>query len=148
MAIDIRSLGPSDRPAWDVLWAGYLAFYETDLAPAVTELTWSRLHDPAEMTQGFGAFDGDDLVGICHFLMHRSTWARGWYCYLEDLFTDPRHRGRGVARMLIEATGDRARAAGAEKLYWQTHTSNVVARSLYDQVAAHEGFVVYERAIR
>ena len=148
MSTVVRSLTPQDRGAWDVLWAGYLRFYATDLDPVVTELTWQRFGDEGEPVHALGAFDADGrLVGICHHVLHRSTWSSTSYCYLEDLFTVPDARGTGVGRALIEATAEAARGAGADKLYWQTHATNATARALYDRVARHEGFVVYDRPL-
>lgn len=147
MDVAIRPLEPADRPAWAVLWAGYLEFYESTLPPEVTERTWGRLLDPAEPMGSLVAVHqpSGEVVGLCHHLFHRSTWSPTTYCYLEDLFVAPEHRGGGVARALIEATAAAARAAGATKLYWQTHETNARARALYDQVAHHDGFLVYER---
>ncbi|MFD5427947.1 GNAT family N-acetyltransferase [Streptomyces sp. NPDC127084] len=145
--LDIRPLAPADRAAWEPLWKAYLDFYDHVLPPAVTDLTWSRFSDPAEPMGALGAWSDGALAGVCHHVLHRSTWAAGTYCYLEDLFTTPGSRGRGVGRALIEATAAAAREAGAEKLYWQTHSGNTTARALYDRVARHEGFVVYERPL-
>lgn len=146
MTVQIRPLEPNDRPAWDQLWAGYLAFYETDLAAEVSDATFARLLDPAEPMGALVAVDGrGGLVGLCHHVRHRSTWSPTAYCYLEDLFVDPAARGGGVARALIEATAEAALAAGCTKLYWQTHEGNATARRLYDGVAAHDGFIVYGR---
>jgi GNAT superfamily N-acetyltransferase len=141
----IRPLEPGDRAAWDPLWRGYLVFYEEDLPDEVTDLTWSRFFDAAEPMGVIGAFVDVNLVGFCHHLFHRSTWADGPYCYLEDLFVSPDSRGSGAGRALIEATADIARAAGAENLYWHTRTGNATARALYDQVASRQVDVVYER---
>jgi GNAT superfamily N-acetyltransferase len=146
MPVATRSIEPTDRERWSALWAGYLAFYETKLAPEVTDLTWARLLDPSEPVAGLVAVDeaSGEVVGLCHHLFHRSTWSPGNYCYLEDLFVAPEHRGGGAARALIEATAAAASAAGATKLYWQTHRDNARARRLYDQVASHDGFLVYD----
>ncbi|MEU6084379.1 GNAT family N-acetyltransferase [Streptomyces sp. NPDC047108] len=146
-SLDVLPLSPGDRDAWDPLWQGYLDFYEHALPPRINDLTWARICDPAEPVGGLGAWADGTLVGICHHILHRSTWAEGTNCYLEDLFTSPSSRGRGVGRALIEATADAARKAGAEKLYWQTHADNSTARALYDRVARHEGFLVYERPL-
>ena len=43
------------------------------------------------------------IVGIVHYLYHRSTWTMGNYCYLQDLFTAEEARGQGAGRALIEA---------------------------------------------
>jgi GNAT superfamily N-acetyltransferase len=74
-----------------------------------------------------------------------STTLLGPTCYLQDLFTLPECRGRGVGRALIEAVYGRARAAGAARVYWQTHETNATAMRLYDDVATKSGFVVYRK---
>jgi GNAT superfamily N-acetyltransferase len=82
-----------------------------------------------------------------HYLFHRSTTRLTDVCYLQDLFTDPALRGRGVGRALIEAVAAAAREAGSSRLYWQTHTTNAAGRALYDKVAEHRGFIVYAREL-
>ena len=143
--IDVRPLRSDDRAAWEPLWRAYLEFYETSLGPDVTETTWRRLHDPAEPMRALGAFLDGRLVGIVHYLFHRSTWTTGDYCYLADLFTAPEARGMGAGRALIETVYDDARAAGASRVYWLTHESNATARALYDTLAERPGFIEYGR---
>ena len=145
--IDIRPLRPDERSAWEPLWQGYLTFYEATLAPEATEVTWARLHDPAEPMYVLGAFVDDRLVGIVHYVFHRSTWTIGNYCYLQDLFTTEDARSRGVARALIDAVYREAADAGASRVYWLTHEDNAVARALYDKVAARSGFIQYRKIL-
>ncbi len=90
---------------------------------------------------------GGRLVGLAHCVFHRSTTMRADTCYLQDLYTDPAYRGRGVARALIDAVSARAKAAGAARVYWQTHDSNETARRLYDRVAERSGFLVYRKPL-
>lgn len=144
-ALTVRPLAPADRAAWEPLWQGYQTFYQVDLPDAVSDLTWQRFHDPAEPVFALGAFQGDALVGIAHYIFHRSTWAAGPYCYLNDLFTAPAARGRGVGRALIEAVGDQARRAGAGRVYWLTHETNEQAMALYNKVADRSGFIQYRK---
>lgn len=145
--MNIREARPSDRPAWDPLWAGYLSFYESELPRAVTDTTWSRFHDPAEPMLCLVAEEEDGaLLGFAHLVFHRGTWSIGDFCYLEDLFVAETARKRGVARALIEAVYARADALGCERVYWLTHESNAAARKLYDQVAEDRGFIQYRRA--
>lgn len=143
----VRSLAPGDIAAWRPLWDGYNAFYgragETALAPAITEAAWQRFHDPAEPMFALVAEAGGELLGLAHYLFHRSTTRIELTCYLQDLFTAPGTRGRGIGRALIEAVYARAAAAGIGRVYWQTHESNAPGRRLYDQVARHAGFIVY-----
>jgi len=145
---DIRELRPEDRVVWTQLWAGYLRFYRAELTPAVTEQTFGRMTERREGCFGLGAEAEDGtLVGFAHCVMHPTTWSTGGTCYLEDLYVDPDHRGTAAARALIEAAGERARAAGAETLYWHTQAFNGRARSLYDTVAQLTSFVHYERQL-
>jgi len=87
------------------------------------------------------------LVGLTHYLFHRSTTLLAPICYLQDLFTVPEMRRTGVGRALIEAVYRRAEQAGSTRVYWQTHEANLVARRLYDQIAERSGFIVYRRNI-
>ena len=143
----VRPIAPADRAAWAPLWDGYNAFYgragATALAPEITDVLWQRLFDPAEPVFALVAEDAGRLLGLAHFLFHRSTTRIEPVCYLQDLFTAPEARGRGVGRALVEGVYARARDAGAQRVYWQTKTDNATARRLYDQVARHDGFVVY-----
>jgi GNAT superfamily N-acetyltransferase len=139
----VRPLRRDERQAWEPLWLGYLTFYASTVSPEVTETTWRRLHDPAEPMHVLGAFLDDTLVGIVHYLFHRSTWTIGDYCYLQDLFTVPEARGQGAGRALIEAVYDRAEVAGASRVYWLTHETNATARALYDILADQPGFIQY-----
>jgi GNAT superfamily N-acetyltransferase len=141
----IRPLAPDDRAAWAPLWAGYLAFYRTDLAPEITETAFARLSggDPAMFA--YVAMLDDAMVGIVHCVMHPATWSIGPYCYLEDLFVSPDVRGGGIGRALIEAVYAEADRRKAARVYWLTHESNATARKLYDTLATHAGFIQYRR---
>jgi GNAT superfamily N-acetyltransferase len=146
-AISIRPVAPSDYEQWRPLWDAYNAFYgrerETALPEAVTQTTWARFLDPAEPVHALVALDGVAFVGLVHYLYHRSTTRSRDVCYLQDLFTAPRHRGRRIGRQLIEAVYAAARAEGCSRVYWQTHATNAAGRALYDKVALHGDFIVY-----
>ena len=141
----IRPLAPSDRAAWDGLWAGYLTFYESSVAPEVSEATWTRLHDPAAPMFALVAEDQAGVFGLVHCVLHASTWSTAPYCYLGDLYVDPSRRGTGAGRALIEAVYAEADARGAARVYWMTHESNATARLLYDRLATRSGFIQYRR---
>lgn len=147
----IRSVARSDQPGWRPLWDGYNAFYGreggTALPEAITACTWERFLDPAEPVFALVAELDGAIVGLAHYLFHRSTTRVEPVCYLQDLFTRTDLRGRGVGRRLIEAVYERAGEAGARRVYWQTQVGNVAGRALYDKVARHLGFVVYTHEI-
>ncbi len=140
--LTIRPLEARDRAAWDGLWAGYLAFYETALTPDVTEDTWARLLS-GELI-GLVAVDGEDRpLGFAHALLHAGTWSPKPLCYLEDLFVLPQARGQGAARALIEALAARGREEGWLRLYWQTARDNATAQALYDKLATRTNWLRY-----
>ncbi len=141
----IRPLRPDDRSAWEPLWRGYLTFYHSTQDAVVTELIWARVHDPAEPMFALGACLDGKLVGITHYLFHRTFWTAGDYCYLQDLFVDQSIRGRGVGEALIAAVEQEAKAWGANRVHWLTREENAVARGLYDKVAERSGFIQYRK---
>ena len=147
MSVRVRPVDARDRPVWLALFKGYIAFYKATVTEDVIATLWQRLMEGGE---GFpmallAVVDADRPVGLAHLLFHRSTWTNGWYCYLEDLFVDPRERGMGIGKALIEAVYAQADARGCSRTYWMTQETNVVARALYDKVATKSPFVQYRR---
>jgi GNAT superfamily N-acetyltransferase len=149
--LTIRPATPDDFRAWKVLWDGYNAFYgregETALPAEITAATWRRFFDGYEPMYAVVAEQAGELIGLSHFLLHRSTTQIQPNCYLQDVFTAENARGRGVARALIEAVYARATELGAGRVYWQTHESNATAMYLYDKVAEKSGFIVYRKLL-
>ena len=147
----VRPVRQSDHAGWKPLWDGYNAFYgrsgPTALPNEITETTWRRFFDPAEPVFALVAEDAGRLLGLTHYLFHRSTTRIEPTCYLQDLFTAPAERGRGIGRALIQAVFEQARSAGISRVYWQTQHSNAAGRLLYDKVARHAGFIGYSAEI-
>jgi GNAT superfamily N-acetyltransferase len=150
-SVQIRAVRQSDYDDWLPLWNGYNAFYgrsgATALREQITLSTWGRFFDPAEPVFALVAVRHGNLIGLAHYLFHRSTNRLEPVCYLQDLFTDPTHRGQGVGTALILSVYEQAGAAGATRVYWHTQSNNEAGRSLYDQVAKHRGFIVYSHEI-
>jgi len=142
---------PHHRAQWAPLWDAYNAFYgrtgNTALPQAVTDTTWHRFLDPAEPVHALVAERDGALVGLAHYLFHRSTILVEPTCYLQDLYTAESARGAGVGRALIETVYEHAQAAGSSRVYWQTHEANATAIRLYDAVAERSGFLVYRKLL-
>jgi GNAT superfamily N-acetyltransferase len=145
--LTVRPIERDDYGQWRPLWDGYNAFYgrseKTALPENITVATWARFFNPAEPVHALVAVKDGRLVGPTHYLYHRSTTRLHDVCYLQDLYTEPSLRGKGVGRQLIQGVYEAARAAGCTRVYWQTHTTNAPGRLLYDKVAKHGGFLVY-----
>jgi GNAT superfamily N-acetyltransferase len=144
-ALVIRPVTADERAAWEPLWRGYQTFYEVALSDETTTTTWARLHDPVEPMGVLGAYLDGVLVGIAHYIFHRSCWSVGDYCYLQDLFVTEHARGCGAGRALIEAVEKIARDAGASRIHWLTKEDNAAARALYDKLADRSGFIQYRK---
>ena len=147
----VRPAQRADFANWLPLWDGYNAFYgrsgPTALPRNITETTWQRFFDPSEPVFALVADDSGRLVGLTHYLYHRSTTRVELTCYLQDLFTEPAQRGRGIGRALIEGVYEQARGAGIRRVYWQTQESNAAGRLLYDKLAGYAGFIVYSAEV-
>ena len=146
--VTIRPLRASDEPQWRALWKAYLAFYETERPEEIYRSSFDRMlsGDPNEF-KGLVAEQDGKLVGLAHYLFRRNGWTIENCCYLQDLFTDPALRGKGVGRALIEAVYAAADAAGAPAVHWLTQEFNYKGRILYDQMGVKAPFVRYDRQI-
>ncbi|ENY72717.1 GCN5-like N-acetyltransferaser [Aeromonas diversa CDC 2478-85] len=151
MHITIRPVARDDYAQWRQLWDGYNAFYgregDTALPEPITQMSWERFFNPSEPVHALVAVEDQTVIGLVHYLFHRSTTRLHDVCYLQDLFTEPQHRGRRIGRRLVEAVYAAARTAGSGRVYWQTQATNVAGRALYDQIARHGGFIVYSHEL-
>ena len=144
--VTVRALRASDKPQWAELWTGYLAYYETTRPAEIYDLYFDRLlgNDPHDYNGLVAEVDGK-LVGLTHYLFHRHGWSRENVCYLQDLYADPKVRGTGIGRALIEAVYAAADADGSPNVYWMTQDFNATARRLYDRIGVKTPFIKYSR---
>ena len=144
--INIRPIETADRAVWETLWTGYLEYYETSVTPEVYETSFTRLlsNDDNEFHGLIAESDGK-AVGLVHYLFHRHMWKIEKTVYLQDLYTTPDARGKGVGKQLIEAVYKAADDAGCPSVYWLTQDFNETARRLYDHVGQLTPFIRYNR---
>lgn len=145
--MQIRAIESGDKAKWQVLWDGYQQFYgHPDRPQSFFDSAFVRLTSGNESDfMGFVAEEGDALLGLTHYVFHPNLWRPGGVCYLQDLFTTPEARGKGVGRALIEAVASFAESRGAEAIYWLTAEDNYAGRMLYDRVATRTSFIKYQR---
>ncbi|MCQ0971740.1 GNAT family N-acetyltransferase [Paracoccus sp. TK19116] len=147
--MEIRALRSEDRPQWQALYDDYHRFYDRpDLPDAFFDQAFTRLiaDDPSDFHGLVAEADGI-LLGLTHYVFHPHLWRPEGTCYLQDLYTAPDARGRGVARALIEAVYTAADRSGTPAVYWLTQETNYAGRMLYDRVGRQSGFIRYNRPL-
>lgn len=146
-AAEIRLFTSQDKAVWLPLWKGYQNFYKTQISDDVSDTSWKRLLDADEPMSGAFVWVDGVAAGFVHYIRHRSTWAKGDYCYLQDLYVNPEIRGKGLGRALIEHVYKTAEESGCSRVYWLTHETNTDAMVLYDRVADKSGFIQYRKML-
>jgi len=146
-AVSIRALAAADYDAWLPLRKGYQEFYRTAIADDVTRVTFARILDDKEPMFAALAWASGEAVGLAHWILHRSNWTIGHYCYLQDLYVAEGRRGLGLGRRLIEHVYTEAGKAGCARVHWLTHETNTNAMLLYDRIADRSGFVQYRKQL-
>ena len=76
-----------------------------------------------------------EVVGMSLFFPVYSTW-KGRSTYLEGLYVQPEHRGKGLGYELLRQTAERARALGSARLHWQVLDWNTPSIAFYERLGA------------
>lgn len=140
-----RPIQQSDRPQWEELFLAYGVFYETSFSDTVVSGVWDWLMDDTHPVSGFVAVEGNTVLGFAHLREHPDTFEAGPSWFLDDLYTRPSARGKGVGRALITALSDHVTSRGGGTLRWITAADNTIAQGLYDQIANRTTWVMYEK---
>lgn len=144
----LREALPRDKAQWRELFLAYGVFYETEFTPDILEGVWEWILDSSHPLTCWVADDDGVLLGFAHVREQPDTFVAGPSWFLDDLFTIPAARGRGIGRALISHAREFAAAHGGGDLRWITAEDNVVARGLYDTLATQTSWVMYELATR
>ncbi|MXZ83550.1 MAG: GNAT family N-acetyltransferase [Synechococcus sp. SB0666_bin_14] len=120
---------PSDLPKARIFMEARLTYNDSHVI-----LARSKSGAPTGFTQLYPSFSSVRLAPL-------------WI--LNDLFVDPRFRGRGVGRNLMRHAEEDARAAGACAVTLATQMQNVQAKHLYEGLGyvRDEEFDHYERSL-
>lgn len=91
------------------------------------------------------AKDGDEVLGMASYSFLWPAAGAGTSLFLKELFVRGNARRRGVARQLMAAVRDAAKAAGCTRVEWQADQDNHAALAFYAALDAkpHEGKVFY-----
>ncbi|GAB2975891.1 GNAT family N-acetyltransferase [Frigoribacterium salinisoli] len=114
MTAHVRPVLARDEWQWSVLYAGYRSFYRLpDDDDAVAD-TWQWVFEGAHGLIGLVATDADDtLLGLANLRRFARPSTATFGLYLNDLFTSPAARGRGVATALLREAAVVASREGA-----------------------------------
>jgi GNAT superfamily N-acetyltransferase len=133
----VRRIERSDVPAVVGL-VHQLAEYER--AADECELTAPRLY--AALFEGAPALFGHvadaegEVVGCALWFLNFSTWRGVHGIYLEDLFVQPAHRGKGLGRALLIDLARECAERGYARLEWAVLDWNEPAISFYRSLGA------------
>lgn len=149
MSVTIRPITAADQASWQPMYEAYQAFYDRHGLPqSFYDTAFRRLTsgNPDDF-HGLVAEEDGRLLALTHYVFHPHMWRPEGVCYLQDLFTAPEARGKGVGRALIEGVYAAADARGAPAVYWLTQEFNYAGRMLYDRVATRTPFIRYNRPL-
>ncbi|MEJ6758413.1 MAG: GNAT family N-acetyltransferase [Pontimonas sp.] len=145
--ISISIASPEDHMAWEALFLEYGVFYKTSFPPEVLAGVWEWIKKEVHPLHCFIAKIDGTMVGFAHVRDQPDTFTAASSWFLDDLYTDPSARGRGVATALLAAITEHASQNGGGTLRWITGADNVVAQRLYDTLATKTSWVMYEDEI-
>lgn len=141
----VRGVEAADEGAWRELYRGYRSFYERPEDEDAVDRVWGWLNDADHECVGYVVVDGTGRVGALanvRRFARPSTGSTG--LFLDDLFTDPDLRGRGLGRTMLRFLRNHAAEHRLSVVRWTTAEGNATARALYDSEATATAWVTYD----
>ncbi len=133
----IRPIERDDVPAVVGL-VRELAEYERELTSChltPDQLTGALFGPEAALFGHVAAVDGA-VVGCALWFLNFSTWRGKHGIYLEDLYVQPGHRGRGLGRELLTTLAAVCTERGYARLEWSVLDWNTPSISFYRSIGA------------
>jgi len=115
-----------------------LAEYEklSDQVEATEEHVRAALFGEGRVAEALLAYLGSEPVAFAVFFHNFSTFLGRPGIYLEDLFVDPPHRGKGIGKALLIELARIARARNCGRLEWAVLDWNESAIEFYRSLGA------------
>ena len=140
MPFSIRDATPDDAPALVGL-VRELADYEELLHEAKPNVEHLQKHLSAENNprcEALVAIDEEtgNIVGMALYFYNYSTFLTQWGLFLEDLFVQPSHRGKGIGFALLKRLAAIALERDCKRLDWNVLDWNELAISFYNKIGA------------
>ncbi|MEP6561490.1 MAG: GNAT family N-acetyltransferase [Nakamurella sp.] len=144
--IEIRQARSGDADQWVELYRGYRTFYRLARDDQLVNRVWTWVTDPTHEVNSLVAVVGPDLIGLANHRRFARPSSGTIGLYLDDLYTAPAARGRGVGGALLAGLSRLAERDGLSVVRWITATDNDRARRLYDRTASSTTWVTYDLA--
>jgi GNAT superfamily N-acetyltransferase len=142
----VRPIRPDDLPAV-VSLVRELAEYEKSLHEArlTEEQLAGVLFGDSPALFGHVAEDDGVVVGMALWFLNFSTWRGTHGIYLEDLYVQPGHRGRGLGKELLRTLAGVCVARGYSRLEWSVLDWNTPSIDFYKAAGAvpMDGWTVF-----
>jgi GNAT superfamily N-acetyltransferase len=91
--------------------------------------------EPARAHAILAELDGE-AVGFGLWFYNFSTFSGRPGLYIEDVYVEPDHRGRGIGKMIFRELARRALAAGCSRMQWSVLDWNQPAIEFYRSIGA------------
>ena len=134
----IRKATPSDVPRVLALVKDLAAYEREPDAVVATEADFLR--DGFGEAPAFHVLVAEDaqgeVLGFALYFFSYSTWIGRRCLYLEDLFVQPAHRGKGAGVALMKALAKEAVTKECRRFVWQVLDWNAPAVAFYERLGA------------
>lgn len=118
-----------------LLIAQYQDFYQVkDISSTKNRAFFSQFSVDSPFGCLFAFRDAGSVVGFATVYFTFNSTIAAKVAVLNDLYTRPEHRGKGIGRKLIEHSRAFAAQGGAARLQWVTAPDNEAAQTLYDSL--------------
>lgn len=133
----VRAARPSDVGRIHALVYA-LARYEraADQVRATPGQLGKALFGPSPAVFALVAEVEGEVVGFALWFLNFSTWEGVHGIYLEDLFVEPAHRGRGLGKALLQALAEIAVDRGYARVEWEVLDWNAPSIAFYRRLGA------------
>lgn len=145
MEIQISNIRENDRERWQDLYRQYAEFYQVPMTQETLNTVWSWIDDPEEEMYCLLARDANGTpIGFMHYRAMLSPLKGTKIGFVDDLFVELEHRGKGAVDALFQALDSQARLFGWPIVRWITAEDNHRAQAAYKKIAEKTQWVTYQ----
>ena len=98
----IRDIHLKDKEQWERLYKGYADFYKVEMNGKILQTVWNWMHDKSHEVNGLVYEVDGNIVGLAHYRRMPSPLRGQYIGFLDDLFVDPDHRGKGIGEKILK----------------------------------------------